>query len=579
MGKIQLLDSETINQIAAGEVIEHPASVIKELVENSIDAGATKLFIEIENGGQERIVIKDNGCGMNNEDAYLCLQRHATSKIRSHDDLSKLFTMGFRGEALAAIASISHLTLITAEGVSETALQTGVELRVEAGAISSCKEVQTFRGTEITVRSLFYNVPARKKFQKAPSKDAQECLKCITQLALAHPHIAFEFISDKKKELQVKPGTLEARIQALLPHEYTASMKRVYREKDGTVIEGFIGDTSTTKLNRSSQFIFLNQRPIQSLALSFAVKEGYGTMIDKERHPVFVMHIRLQGDNVDVNVHPQKKEVRFRHEEELKRMVIHSVSETLFSTSPSFAPLSYAPSPSPFSFPSPHAAFSFEPTSLPFENREVKEKESDRCLPFTTFHIVGTFQEFIFAEIAFDAAAPEKLRCQGLSIVDARAALCRISFEELSAKSKTQTHSQLLVNPLCITLPLHETKALLLISQTLKNVGFEIREFGASQCIVEAIPADFEISQVEPFLQECLQSYCEEGEENHLKRLRTLSSFLGRHTLLTKNALSIDLAKEIVKRLLACQMPYKCPQGNNIFAIMTKDDLKKELQW
>ncbi|HXF29299.1 MAG TPA: hypothetical protein VN457_05565, partial [Chlamydiales bacterium] len=409
-----------------------------------------------------------------------------------------------------------------------------------------------------------------KKFQKAPFKDAQECLKCITQLALAHPDVQFEVISDKKKELNLAQHGLEERVKALLPAEFTSSMKQVSYKTPAIQIEGFVGDVASSRPNRTAQFLFLNRRPIQSLALSFAVKEAYGTLIDKERHPAFVLHIELQGDSVDVNVHPQKKEVRFRREYEIKKTLVEHVSAALFSKASTHKTCS--PSLSCIASP---VAFSFE-SPLFFEKSKAMQQSDEIVLPlaFTTFQIVGVWKEYIFAEISFDEAAPQKLQQAGLCIIDAKLALARIAFEDLGAIKETKVHSQILVNPLCIQMALHEAKQLSQLAPSLKNMGFEIREFGTSQFLVEAIPVTLDIVQVESFFHECM---AEDGVDP-VQQKRVIATAAARFSCLHKNGLTIDLAKEIIRRLLACQMPYQCPQGNAVFAHFTKDRMRKEFQ-
>ena len=336
--KIRVLPEDVINKIAAGEVIENPASVVKELVDNSIDAGADEIVVEISSGGRQLIRISDNGCGMIADDALLCLERHGTSKIRDIDDLFSLSTMGFRGEAVPSIASISKFTLMTcpkAEG-DQPQMREGTMVIVEGGKIlKACPAVRD-PGTTIEVKSLFYNVPVRRKFQKSPAYDTGEILKIVSLLALANPSVKFQLISDQKMLLSTslakgKPfqEMFNERIISVLGADYLDDSLAVFNEKGEYRLEGVIGKPSHTRPNRTGQHLFLNQRPIWSTMISHAVREGYGTMLPTQRFPVFALHLTMPGDLVDVNVHPQKREVRLRHEQEIKQMVIGAVSQAL----------------------------------------------------------------------------------------------------------------------------------------------------------------------------------------------------------------------------------------------------------
>jgi len=579
MSKIQRLSLETINQIAAGEVIENPSSVIKELVENSIDAGATRVFVEIENGGQTFIRIQDNGCGMSEEDALLSIERHATSKLRSHDDLEAIATMGFRGEALAAVASISELTIRTAEKKSDAPIQVGCELVVHGSQVVSFTPTECFPGTDITVKSLFYNVPARKKFQKAPSKDAFDVIKSMTQLAIAHPEVEFELIVNKKREFLLAEKTLEARIKALLGQEYASSLKPIVYEEEGLKIEGYIGSHTASKPNRSGQWLFLNRRPILSLPISYGVKEGFGTSLDKDRHPIFVLHLTVAGDNVDVNVHPQKKEVRFRQEEELKNRVRDQVSSTLFSHAPRYvAQETYAePVRAPVYIPNstylpPARSFNNEPVSFDFEEEApAYVAYSAPAAPLTThfelpsFHIVGVYQEYIFADMTLDNEV-------GLFIIDGKRALQRITFEDLLAKKESKVASQQLIAPISLQLSPHEAAALSELLPVFQTMGFEIREFGRAAFLIESAPSHMHVSELEPFFKEAVK----EEEEDPVKRMRKLARVASYHVLSKRNPLTESLAKEILRRLLVCESPRKCPNGDNIFAPLSREDIQKK---
>lgn len=616
--KIQLLDDQTINQIAAGEVIENPASVVKELVENAIDAGSKKIFVEIIAGGQEYICVQDNGFGMTQEDALLSLCRHATSKIRTADDLFSLVTMGFRGEALASIAAISEFSLSTA-CKGESAVQEGTHLVVKGGAVSSCSTTSCLPGTRIEVRSLFYNVPARKKFQKSPARDTVEVVKLLTHIALAHPEVEFELIANHKKEFHLKPATFEnlkERIQFLLSHEYAAEMKLIECEVEGIKIQGFVGSPSACRPNRTGQYLFINRRPITSLSLSYAVKDGYGTSLESPRHPTFVLHLFLPPDSVDVNVHPQKKEVRFRQEDLIKKAVSEAVERALFQnekapvemkvaeainksvpiepflpsgmykksfqSSYNFSPQQknyHAFEQAPFDAPSPIAIVAKNKDSslsplLPLPPPDMLQKE------VSTFHIVGTFQEYILLEVQWSQELtnrlPDKLKGAGLCIAECRSVLSRIAYEDLTDldKQKKDIASQQLLMPIFVELSQSEASILMKMMPLLLSLGFEIREFGRAAFLIESIPATFDPVHVVDFIRELVQE--EEGAVDPAKTKRYIAKAAAAASSRGKYPMSRELAREIIKRLLDCQDPFRGPFGEAVFVLLTKSEIQEK---
>ncbi|MFS8563958.1 MAG: DNA mismatch repair endonuclease MutL [Rhabdochlamydiaceae bacterium] len=338
MSLIQILSNETINRIAAGEAIESPASVVKELVENAIDAGSKRIFVEIKEGGFQLIRVIDNGCGMGPDDALLSLERHATSKIRQAEDLSSLMTMGFRGEALASIAAISKLSLTTA--VSDAP---GTKVECEGGRVLSLAPFPRRPGTTIDVRSLFYNVPARKKFQKSSAAATADVHRLLIALALAHPEITFEFVS-QEKEVFSFAGNMEQvlRIREVFGGEFVKEMKALDVQIGEYRIKGYLASPAQSRLNKTGQYTFINRRSVVAPLISFAVKEGYGMRLDGDRYPVYILHLDIPPSVVDVNVHPQKREVRFQQEAFLKQLVKEQIEKSFHASIPtqsvSFSP-------------------------------------------------------------------------------------------------------------------------------------------------------------------------------------------------------------------------------------------------
>ena len=358
MNRIRLLTEQVANQIAAGEVVERPASVVKELVENSLDAGAQRITVEIQAGGRSLIRVTDDGFGMSRDDALLCLERHATSKIQKAEDLSAVTTMGFRGEALPSIASVSRFTLTTRE--REGSALEATQLVVSGGKLLEVKSAGAPAGTSIEVRQLFFNLPARKKFLRTEETEFAHIQHYLTVAALAHPHVGFTLVRDSRPLWQLPPGStakgggdaFEAtaeRLRSLLGEEpglvrvdfstvlaevapsAMATDAEAFRDlaSPGLRVWGYIGQPGVSRGNRDQHHVFVNRRPIENRGINFALLEGYHTALMKGRYPVCCLFIEIDPARVDVNIHPTKREVKFHNEQEIRRMVAEAVRRAL----------------------------------------------------------------------------------------------------------------------------------------------------------------------------------------------------------------------------------------------------------
>ena len=371
MNRIKLLSEQVANQIAAGEVVERPASVVKELVENSLDANAAKITVEIGAGGRSLIRVTDDGFGMSRDDALLCLERHATSKIRRAEDLASIATMGFRGEAVPSIASVSRFTLTTCErgasGDAPTAAIEGTQIIINGGTIAEVKAAGRAPGTSVEVRQLFFNLPARRKFLRAEETEAAHIQHYLTLAALAFPEVAFTFIKDGRNVWQlpaVKSGTVtSARIEALrerlrallgdeqlLPVNFTASLEENFQPPEAEIsfetalpakpdagaksqihVWGLTGAPGVSRSTRESQFVFVNRRPVENRGLNYALTEGYHNALMKGRFPVCCLFLEIDPAAVDVNIHPAKREVKFHREFQVRKLVAQAVHDTLLA--------------------------------------------------------------------------------------------------------------------------------------------------------------------------------------------------------------------------------------------------------
>jgi DNA mismatch repair protein MutL len=538
--KIHLLSDETINQIAAGEVIESPASVVKELVENALDAGAKKISVELTGGGLKLIRVVDDGSGMSLEDARFCFLRHATSKITSAHDLFHIQTKGFRGEALASIASIAKVTMQTAleEGVA-------VELELERGAIVSERSCVRKRGTTLEVRSLFYNVPARKKFQKSSAAISAEIFKRMTEMALCHPEVAFELSSNGRQTLKVAPSQEpKERIEELLGRAFVSESFSLNFEEGGFAIQGVLGAPTCHRGNRLGQHLFLNQRAVECEPIAEAVRQGYGTRMEARRYPIFCLWMTVPADLVDVNVHPQKLTVRLRKEELFVEKVILAVEKAL-------APKFSMPRVAPAHFePVAPLGFSDEPLSFCFEEEE-EEAPLELPMVWEQMELMGQLGRFVFFKEG-----------ESVKIMDCKAASYRVHYEELLSKGEGAIEKQGLLLPFTIDLTPVEGAMVLTHIDAIEAFGFELRAIAKDRFMVEATPPHVEGGAVGKLIAEMgqiLQEFI--GKLDYKRERKKKLALVAARYVTTKRALSQEELVHLYKRLLACECPFSCPKG------------------
>lgn len=636
--KIRVLSDHTINQIAAGEVIENPSSVVKELVENSIDAGATEICVEIQGGGRQLIRITDNGCGMNRDDALLCLERHATSKLKDVEDIHTITTMGFRGEAIPSIASISKFTLLTCPAESiETSKDCGTMILVDGGRVISCSPAACSPGTTIEVKSLFFNVPVRKKFLRSPAVDANEIHKTVSLIALGYPHLKFHFIRDGKTVLSTQnthaksfKECLKLRIEDILGHEIVENTVYIEETNQGITLEGYIGTPSYTRHNKTGQYLYINKRAVTSPLVSYAVKDGLGTSIDNGRFPVFVFNLSLDGSLVDVNVHPQKREVRLRQEQIIRELIItavrkgisrsipqRGVSTPTQAVSPVFERAFSSPMPptSSSSFSPPPLPWEFTPAPLPSHEERFKPAQNEpeqSPLPWSSHSqkqvkSTSTFpqqQQFSHASFTFsdnqqqapkviatipgyiliDGSLPNTFlerSCQNnikgrLYFIDQRSAHSRITFERLSHQAQgTPIAQQTLLIPHHLEVSPFEATRLRMALPVLQKLGVIIDEFGPTSFVINALPQMLGNISIDVLVSEIMQCtstdvYIEDTLvlKEYTKRIAAAAS---RAAVSSAKKLAEAEAQTLVDQLVRCESPYYCPNGKPTVALLTED--------
>jgi len=562
-GQDQAFDDETVNKIAAGEVIERPASAVKELVENSIDAGASKVLVEVAEGGKGLIRVTDDGCGIDPEDLPLAFQKHATSKICEARDLEKVATLGFRGEALASIASVSR----SVEVYTKTrAALSGTCLRMENGKIAEIKEAGCPAGTSIAVRDLFYNVPARRKHLKGAEAETVHIASAITEMAIINHDISFELFSGQRTIFKsIKSATWEDVLLRIFGLKTLRAMASFQTEGRGWRLSGKATDPFATRSSPDRIFIFVNGRAVSSKALTFALREAYRNIIPAGRSPIAVIALETSPDLVDVNVHPAKREIRLLHEEEICSALTQAVASALQAQA---APAQMQPGGGPCpKIPSRAAiAQSGEQRTLPLElNDRVEATAEARAQP--RLRILGQVLDlYIVAE-----------GDQGLVLVDQHAAAERIRFERLQETYLHQKIKQELAEPVAIELSAQEQILIGSWQETLQDIGFEIIPFGGNSYSVRAVPALGRRLEDAEAVHDILRDLFASGragpastsKEEILKLLACKGSIKSGKVL---NAVEMH---KLLEDLYACKNPFTCPHGRPVIVVINPNELER----
>ena len=607
MPKIIQLDRHVADLIAAGEVVERPASAVKELVENSIDAGAKNITIELQNGGMTFLRITDDGCGMEPVDARTAFLRHATSKIRKKEDLACIGTLGFRGEALAAISSVSKIDLLTrAQGA-----ENGVRLHLEAGKVLSEEPAGCPCGTTILVRELFYNTPARMKFMKSDAAESSAVFSVVQQQALAHPEISFRFLKDGQEQLHTDgQGDRMAAIYAIYGRELANNMLPVDGSWEKLRVRGFVTKPTATRGNRAWQSFFVNNRYIKSRLLSAAVEEAYRNQIMVGRFPACVLEIDMPVQAVDVNVHPAKTEVKFLSEREVFDAVHYAVLSTLSRAAgrPEWKTpeKKQEPAPQPQSQPKavqpPKPGFYQTMQASEYRRQAAQQPVQKPAQPVLASPVQLPRSEPAPAQQSFPLPKPEAQQAlsvpeepfriigealhtyiiveQGEAVLflDKHAAHERIRFEALK-KEDHPIMAQLLLAPVSAELSREEAAAVLENRALLERCGFETEDFGGGDVLIRQIPSDVDVEDAKALLQE-LAGDLLAGKTLDPDSLR--DNLL--HTIACKSAIkagwqtSDEELRRLVQEVLSRDDIKYCPHGRPVCVTLTKRQLEKQFK-
>lgn len=626
MGVINQLPTDISDKIAAGEVVENPASVVKELVENSIDADAGAVTVEIEKGGTSFIRISDNGCGMTAEDARMCFVRHATSKIHKAADLDAIYTLGFRGEAMSSIGAVCRLEMFTKRAADEM----GTRILFEGGKLSECEESGAADGTVIVVRELFYNTPARLKFLKKDSTEGARIADIMVRFILAHPEISFRFVRDGK-EVYSSSGdnSLANALYAVYGREYAKAVCAADYEYENIRVTGLCGRSETARARRDYQSFFVNGRYIQSAAISRAVEEAYKNQVMINKYPTVVLNIKINPSEMDINVHPTKLEVKFAREQDVYRAVYYAVKNAIYAL-PDVPEIERVPDPEPEEAPVlPREAFSWEEVKkvpqrggfVGYERREAEIKPKEQFAPETDFTPPpaakgvpyksrtseelfrlrssdvmpepGVVREMRSEQQKIDGigAIPRSFRIIGqlfdtyviaeendeLLLVDQHAAHERLKYEELKAElSNRSITPQVLMLPVPLELSPREEAICAEHCGELVALGFEI-EKEKDGWLIKSVPSPMEEEQLCNTVVELLTAL-DEGRQEVIteEKQRLIYTIACKAAIKANRRLGTVEMYELVRRVFELENINTCPHGRPIIIKMTKKEIEKE---
>ena len=572
MAKIHLLSTDLRNKIAAGEVVERPASVVKELVENSLDANATEITIVIEKGGHQLIQVSDNGGGISPDDMNLAVERYTTNKIETIDDLFNINSLGFRGEALASIASVSEMEMascINGDGGFAVSILDG-----EAGEIMPAEPVQ---GTRIDVRNLFYNTPARKKFLKSQRVEFRQIVAMARRYGLAYPEVAFKLYHDDKEILNIQSESLKERINNLLDPTYRDHLLEVNTVKGDFAISGYVGSLNLVRSRPGEQYIFLNRRFIKHRLLNNAVYSAYQSLLKRGEYPFYVLNLVQPADQVDVNVHPMKIEVRFKDEWRLYHVLKSAVADALRSILDTIPDFSKMETQFPeFGNSLQQATLSLSAVDTPIQQGlqraktymdRLSEKKSEGE-EVSTGNIWQIHDKYIVSQIN-----------SGLVIIDQHVAHERVLFEDaLNAFEKAPLGAQTLLFPETLEFSADEFSVLLDILPNLNKLGFRMQEFGKNTVMVEAIPSEMVWGNEKTIIRDIMDSYLENKKKYSSWQEGLAASYSCHAAVKAGDPLTIQEMQALVNRLFATNHPYYCPHGRPIIVQLSIEELDKRFE-
>ncbi len=624
MAKISRLPDTVANKISAGEVVQRPASVIKELLENAIDAGASRITVMVKDAGKELIRVIDNGSGMNREDALLSVERFATSKISGVEDLDTLMSLGFRGEALASISSVSHFEMKTRQSASALALR----FRYEGGALLEESEVSGEEGTSVSVKNLFYNVPARRKFLKSNATEFRHIFEAVKALALAYGDIEWRMYSDDEELFHFRSPDIRERLDYFYGSGFSEGLLAITEENDYLSIHGFIGKPGMMKRHKSDQLFFVNRRIIQNRMLSQALQQAYGELLAERQAPFAMLFLGIEPSRVDVNVHPAKLEVKFEDERSVRNMFYPVIKRAVqlhdFSPDLSSAPLQESPGgevrqvdetlyrrlmyhdrpgrmsttgelyegfrENSLAAASPQRPGSSRQEEI-FPLREAEERWRKESGVPAGDEVLTTILQSRFQDDQSDTepggAEPKiwqlhnkYIICQiknGMMIIDQHVAHERVLYERaLDVMNQNVPNSQQLLFPQKVELRQWEYEVFEDIRDDLYRLGFNLRDFGSRTVMIEGIPQDVRSGTEVTILQDMISGYQENASKLRLEKRDNLAkSYSCRNAIMAGQKLSLEEMRSLIDNLFATRVPYSCPHGRPVIIKLMLDQLDR----
>ena len=624
MGKIRLLPEALASQVAAGEVVERPASVVKELVENSIDAGSSNIEVKVQRGGIALIRVTDDGCGMNRDDALMCLERNATSKIRTKDDLSAILTLGFRGEAIPSIASVSKFRLVTREPDSLT----GTEITINGGKVISVKDCGEPAGTQIEARSLFYNLPARRKFLRTENTEFSHLEQVVKTQAIAHENIRFSLVRNDRLLFQLPATTnIRERICGLVGIDLTGRLLEVETHEHKNIrVRGFIGPPGMGRSDRRQQLSFLNGRPVEAAIITRALREGYHTALMKGQYPVTFLFIETEPTAVDVNVHPAKREVRFHDGFAVQDAIIGAVQQTLraqmtrpvsgvgltgtkreataldvvqdeliptseqrslrkdwsdmnqtleeqSSSSKAEEKLFTAQERERAETENNQESLVSEVTTLYGETSEATPStntdDETRQMKASDYRLIGVVGKlYVILESA-----------EGLVLMDQHAAHERVLFEEMKRRMESEEiPSQSLLSPIMVDLTPRDFDLIEKNLDVINKLGLSAEPFGGTTLKIDSLPSFLKSDDPEGFLQELIDEIRASSERMSKLRLGEdmIATTVCRHAVKANDLLHDREMEKLLEDLLDCDMPFCCPHGRPTLIQISFSELERK---
>lgn len=574
--KIIVLPEEVVNRIAAGEVVERPASVVKELMENSLDAGSDQILVWVKDGGKSLIRITDNGTGMSEDDALLSFERHATSKIRIADDLDAIASLGFRGEALSSIAAVSMVEMKAGLKSSTT----GSFIRVEAGHIEEVRKIAWNGGTSVTVRNLFYNTPGRRKFLRTNSTEMRHIVHIFKQYALCHPEKTFSLYHGDQPVWELGKTLLPQRIQEAFTESFFDLLIDLDVALNGLKIKGFIGKPELVRSWMGEQYLYLNNRCIRNRSLKNAIQTAYGTTIEKGGAPFFILFLEIDPGEVDVNVHPSKWEVRFRNEREIYVALSEAIRQRLSTGSTRissfsgdrFQPFSQIPAtskPMPYAPVERNELYPSHKNTPLFDELPVEQPRQERTkwqAGVERGKIWQVHNKYIISQVK-----------TGIIVIDQHAAHERILYERTKEIMETRGGiSQHLIFPEILELSADDMLIIQEVLPYLEKIGFSLNIFSNNSLVVEAVPAELRKGREKEFIKNFLNTY----REDEMKELdvydRIASSFACHAAIKTGDVLTYEEMTALIDELFATKFPYYCPHGRPVVIQMSLDELDKK---